>query len=384
MEGTSCASDPRSRQSFRRTAVFVISADYARATGGWVYDGRVLSELRRLGWEVRDLIAPAGFPGPDAAAAAETARLLSALPDRTLVLSDQLVTSVLPDAMEAEASRLLLVPIVHHPLALEGGREAQASATLAETERRALSCARRVIATSAATARTLAAQYGVSTERLVVAQPGFDRQPASAGSARGQPLQLLAIGSVIPRKDYGTLIAALAGLRDRPWRLTIVGSTARDPGCVAALQAQVAATGLADRVRLAGETHDGALDKLWLGTDLFVSSSIHEGFGMALGEAISHGLPVVTTAAGAVADWVDRRAAIVVGVGDPDGLRTALARVLDDERYRQQLRQGALQARHDLPTWAAAAEIIDRALAPLIAVCLTEPGRGATLGSWRP
>jgi glycosyltransferase involved in cell wall biosynthesis len=368
MEGASCASDPRSTRSIRRTAAFVISPDYARGTGGWVYDSRVLSELRRLGWEIGELIAPAGFPNPDAAAAAETARLLSGLPDRTPVLSDQLVTSVLPDLMEAEASRLLLVPIVHHPLALEGGREAQASATLARMERRALSCARRVIATSAATARTLTAEYGVSAERLVVAQPGFDRRPPSPGSATSQPLQLLAVGSVIPRKDYGTLIAAVAGLRERPWQLTIVGSIARDPGYVAALEAQIAAAGLADRIRLAGETHDETLDKLWLAADLFVSSSIHEGFGMALGEAISHGLPVVTTAAGAVADWVDRRAAVVAGVGDAGALRAAIARVLDDERYRQKLRHGALQARHDLPTWAGAAETIDRALAPLMAV----------------
>jgi glycosyltransferase involved in cell wall biosynthesis len=368
MEGASSASGPRSTRSIRRTAVFVISADYARGTGGWVYDSRVLSELRRLGWEMRDVIAPAGFPDPDAAAAAETARLLSALPDRTLVLSDQLVTSVLPDVMEAEASRLLLVPIVHHPLALEGGREAQPSEMLAHAERRALSCARRVIATSAATARTLTAEYAVSAERLVVAQPGFDRQPASPGSAYGRPLQLLAIGSVIPRKDYGTLIAALAGLRDRRWQLTIVGNTARDPDYAAALRAQIAAAGLAGRVYLAGEANDEELDKLWLAADLFVSSSIHEGFGMALGEAITHGLPVVTTAAGAVADWVDRRAAIVVDVGNADAFRTALARVLDDERHRQQLHEGALQARHDLPTWADAAETVDRALAPLVAV----------------
>jgi glycosyltransferase involved in cell wall biosynthesis len=366
MEGASRASDPRSAPSIRRSAVFVISADYARGTGGWVYDSRLLLELRRLGWEIRDVTAPAGFPNPDAAAAAETARLLSALPDRTLVLSDQLVTSVLPDVMEAEAGRLLLVPIVHHPLALEGGREAQPWETLAQAERRALSCARRVIATSAVTARTLAAEYGVRADRLVVAQPGFDRQPASVGSAHGQPFQLLAIGSVIPRKDYGTLVAALAGLRDHAWRLTIVGSTERDPGYVAALRAQIAAAGLADRVHLAGETHDAALDTLWDAADLFVSSSIHEGFGMALGEAITHGLPVVTTAAGAVADWVDRRAAVVVGVGDAEALRAALARVLDDPKHRRQLCDGALKAHHSLLTWSGTAEIIDRALAPLV------------------
>src|ERR1700741_4918654 len=151
MGGASRASDSPSTAGPRRAAAFVISADYARGTGGWVYDSRILSELCRLGWEIRDVIAPAGFPNPDAAAMAEAARLLSALPDRSLGLSGQLATGVLPDAMEAEADRLRPVPIVHHPLALEGGRETQPSETLARAGRRAFACARRVIPTSART-----------------------------------------------------------------------------------------------------------------------------------------------------------------------------------------------------------------------------------------
>src|SRR5689334_2177992 len=145
--------DRRERVGTRRAAVFVISADYARRTGGWIYDYRLLEEMRRRGWDIRELVAPAGFPAPDSAAVARTTALLSSLADRTLVLSDHLVTSVLPDLMAAEAGRLLLAPIVHHPLALEGNHGAAASETVAQAERRALSVAHRVITTSSATAR---------------------------------------------------------------------------------------------------------------------------------------------------------------------------------------------------------------------------------------
>ena len=356
---------PSSRSPIAREAVFIISADYARFTGGWAYDARLLAELRGRGWTIRDAIAPAGFPTPDAAAIAATAQLLSALPDRTLVLSDQLVVNVLPDIMAAEAGRLVLVPIVHHPLALEGGLAEDVRAAFARGERRALAAARLVITTSSATADTLARDYGVPRERMIVAQPGFDQKPASAGSRSGPPF-LLNIGAVVPRKDHGTLIAALAGLRDRAWRLAIVGNTTRAADHVAALRQQIAASGLGDRVDLMGEMDQDALGQLWPATDLFVSSSIHEGFGMAVGEAIGRGVPVVTTEAGAVTEWLDRRAGIVVGVGDTGALRAAIARVLDEPKYREQLRRGALQARTALPSWAEAGEIVDAALSRLI------------------
>jgi glycosyltransferase involved in cell wall biosynthesis len=176
---------------------------------------------------------------------------------------------------------------------------------------------------------------------------------------------LLAIGAVVPRKDHGTLITAMAGLRDRRWRLVIAGNTTRAVDHVAALRHQIAVAGLVDRVDLAGEVDDGELAQLWSAADLFISSSAHEGFGMAVGEAVARGLPVVTTAAGAVAGWLDRRAAIVVEVGDADALRAAIGRLLDDRGHREQLRIAAAQARGDLPSWADAGSIVDRALSRL-------------------
>jgi glycosyltransferase involved in cell wall biosynthesis len=359
-----CGDDPQAVGAVERAAAFVISADYERRTGGWVYNARLVAELRRRGWDIRDVVAPAGFPAPDSAAAAATTALLAALPDRTLVLSDQLVTNVLPDLMVAEAARLRLVPIVHHPLELERGRSVAAPEVVAQRERRALSAARRIITTSSATADILTADYGVASERLVVARPGIDRLQPAGGSAGGPPL-LLAIGAVVPRKDHGTLIAAMAGLRDRPWRLVIVGNTTRAADHVATLRHQIAAAGLVDRIDLAGEIDDSELAQLWSAAELFVSSSAHEGFGMAVGEAVARALPVVTTAAGAVAGWLDRRAAIVVEVGDADALRAAIGRLLDDRGHREQLRSAAAQARADLPSWADAGSIVDGALSRL-------------------
>src|SRR6185437_16167119 len=99
---------------------FVISADYAQRTGGWIYDHRLLQELAAGGWRIRTATLPAGFPAPSPVARAQSAATFAAIADDSLVLVDQLCLGVLPEVAAAEGDRLRLVMIVHHPLALEG------------------------------------------------------------------------------------------------------------------------------------------------------------------------------------------------------------------------------------------------------------------------
>jgi len=88
-----------------RELTFAISADYERATGGWVYNQRLLEGLARLGWRIHRLTLPAGFPHPSPAARAEAAAAFRGLANGTLVLVDQLCLGVLPEVAKAEAQR---------------------------------------------------------------------------------------------------------------------------------------------------------------------------------------------------------------------------------------------------------------------------------------
>jgi glycosyltransferase involved in cell wall biosynthesis len=88
--------------------------------------------------------------------------------------------------------------------------------------------------------------------------------------------------------------------------------------------------------------------------DAFVLPSYFEGYGMALAEALAHGLPVVSTTAGAIPDTVPGNAGVLVPPGDALALRTALAALLDDPALRARLAAGARAARAALPTWPQA------------------------------
>jgi glycosyltransferase involved in cell wall biosynthesis len=345
---------------------FAISADYARLTGGWIYDHKLLQGLSARGWQVRRLTLPAGFPEPSPVVRAQSAAAFSAIADHSVVLVDQLCLGVLPEVAAAEGRRLRLVMIVHHPLALEGYRPAPDRGSLARAERAALSHVAAVIATSPSTARALIREYAVPADRIVIALPGVDRQPLARGSG-GRVVNLISLGAVVPRKNHGLLFRALAGLERLPWRLTVVGNLARARDHVGALRGMITASGLSARIRLAGELPADRLAQLWSEADLFVSSSRHEGYGMAIAEAFAHGVPVVTTYAGAAGAWVGRRGAKIVRDDSVAGLRAALREVIVGQAQRALLRRGAVARRRSLPSWEATAAAVDARLQQLVA-----------------
>ncbi|MDM0070368.1 glycosyltransferase family 4 protein [Variovorax sp. J31P207] len=332
---------------------FLVPGDLGTRTGGYGYDRRIIDGLRAAGWQVDVQSLGPGFPEPDASALALARRLIEALPDGTLAVVDGLGFGVLPDLAAAHAKRLRWVALVHHPLSLETGLAPDRQRALFESERRALASARGVVVTGPATARALAA-FDVEAARITVVEPGTDPAPLARGSGAAAPA-LLCVASVTPRKGHALLVEALAGLRDRPWTLDCAGSLTMDPACAAALAAAIEARGLQDRVRLHGECDEAGLRALYQAADVFVLPSFHEGYGMALAEALAHGLPVISTLAGAIPDTVPSTAGLLVPPGEVDALRAALRRLLDEDGLRARLAEGAREARRGLPDWRSSA-----------------------------
>jgi glycosyltransferase involved in cell wall biosynthesis len=338
----------------------LLPGDPATLTGGYEYDRRLAAGLRELGWEVTVHALDASFPAPDAAGLGHAREVLARIPDGRQVLIDGLALGAMPDLAIAEARRLRLVGLVHHPLAEETGLPPTRAEALRRSEARALAAVRRVIATSAATARALP-DYGVVAERIVVVEPGTDPAPLARGSG-GPEVELLCVASVVPRKGHALLIEALAGLASRDWRLTCAGSLDRSPDTVVALRGRIEGLGIADQVRLAGEVDRSALAACYDRADVAVLATYHEGYGMALAEALARGLPVVSTLAGAVRDTVPADTGLLVPVGDMAALRGALASMIGDAALRARLAAGARRARERLPTWPASCARLARAL----------------------
>ena len=195
----------------------------------------------------------------------------------------------------------------------------------------------------------------------MVASPGSDPAPLAQGSQDGV-VRLLSVGAVVPRKGFDVLIAALATLGDLPWRLTIAGDRTRDRSAAAQLDADIARHALENRVAVLDAVSPQRLAALYAEADLFVLASYFEGYGMAYAEAVAHGLPVIGTNIGAIADTVPPDAGLLVDPGDIPAFAGAMRRVIEDAGLRRRLADAARTAAPQFPTWRQSAEVFAHAL----------------------
>jgi glycosyltransferase involved in cell wall biosynthesis len=344
-----------------KAASFVVPGDLAIPTGGYAYDGRIIAELRALGWQMQVLDIGDSFPRPTAAARANTQRGLAALPGEHPIVIDGLAFGVLGEEARELAPGHKLVALVHHPLALESGLSAGDSAALRASECAALACARHVIVTSPSTAQLLVADFAVAPQRLSIVRPGTDRAAAPT-RAPGPMVELLAVGSVVPRKGYDVLVSALAKMPDLAWRLVIAGDRERSPDTARLIEAEIERLDLRERIIFAGAVASERLMQLYAAADLFVLASRFEGYGMAYAEAIAHGVPVVGTRAGAIPDTVPASAGILVPPDDVDALAGVLRRLIESPSERTRLAAGARVAAAALPSWQDSAKLFARVL----------------------
>lgn len=218
-----------------------------------------------------------------------------------------------------------------------------------------------VIAVSKSTRRDLVDLYGAPAEKISVIYEGIDPVFTPAPSdevARVAALYspdrpyLLMVGTLEPRKNHATAMAALARLKAAglPHRLLVVGGQG---WLFAPIQAQVERLGLAGDVHFAGYAPTADLPALYSGAACVLLPSLYEGFGFPALEAMACAAPVVCSDAGSLPE-VAGDAALLVPPTDDAALAAAVRRILDDSALAAEMRRRgpAHTARF---TWSACA-----------------------------
>lgn len=336
-----------------RQAAFAIPGDINTVTGGYIYERRLLEELRALGHDVAHMQLGASFPDPTVTEMSDGVEQLVALdPARALILDGLIYGSIATEGLARVTAPI--VAMIHHPLALETGLDPATRDHLFKTERDNLALAKHVLVPSPHTARILREDYGVPAEKITVARPGSE--PAGGTQSPTDPPLILSVGLQHPRKGHDVLIKALAEVRDLPWRAAIVGSI-QDEGHARHLAQMVVDFGLSDKVELLGAMPRDALNGLYANASVFALATWYEGYGMVFDEAMSRGLPIVSCTGGAVPETVAKGAGLLVTPGNVTELADALGRVLTDTSLRAGMAEASLKAGSELPSWRDTARV---------------------------
>ncbi len=199
--------------------------------------------------------------------------------------------------------------------------------------RRAIAEGAFVHADSGFVADQVMAEFGVDPGRIRVVHLGIPPLPLAATDPTTRPRlpdgcrrYVLALGTVEPRKDYALLVSAFGPVAaDHPdVALVIVGG---DGWGSEPFHRALEASPVRSRIVRAGYLDEASLAATMAQASLLAYPSVYEGFGFPPLQAMTAGVPVVATRAGSVPEVVGD-GALLVEVGDADGLAGAMSRVL--------------------------------------------------------
>ncbi|WP_010531625.1 glycosyltransferase [Lentibacillus jeotgali] len=167
-----------------------------------------------------------------------------------------------------------------------------------------------------------------------------DHKHIFAGDAK----VIITAGRLVKDKDHETLLHAFAMLKDRlNTKLVILGEGELE----ATLKRKAEELKIADSVHFLGFQRNPYI--YFKHADLFVLSSLHEGFGHVLAEALATGIPVVSTNCrpGAREVLNDGEFGVMCDVGDAEDIALKLYQtlIMDNEQLMQMVDRGKERAR---------------------------------------
>ncbi|MFO8042587.1 MAG: glycosyltransferase family 4 protein [Alkalispirochaeta sp.] len=401
----------------------VIFGDLDQPSGGYLYDQRLVRSLRAAGHRVTVVSQPpdltyrrqrrlgrrtlravraggsvsAEHRGTDDLAT--IARLTEVRPD--LVIIDELNHAAVGPWLSALASVLPGVHVtglVHHLRSDEAGaprrsrrweREflrgcdsflCNSSVTLGRVQR--VSGVRRPSAVAFPGGDSAGYGRGDGTPSPRPSSPSGPRlTPAgtigsSSTAARRNSLRLLSVGSVIPRKNFHTVVDAVASMPEV--HLSIVGDTNVDTRYTELLREKISRHRISDRVVLRGRVPVDLLESEFENADLFAVPSQYEGFGIVFLEALSRGIPVIAPAAGGARDIVRPRTdGYLVRPGSVRQVRRAISEILDHPETLTAMSRAARQRSEQFHSWERSMAGAVRFLETVAAAPVSDGGRGA-------
>lgn len=194
---------------------------------------------------------------------------------------------------------------------------------------------------------------GIPVERFTAKNSHARERVLAAAGWRGPCVVAGIVARLTAPKDHATLLAAMAIARASvpQLRLVLVGDGPLRP----ALEKSCADLQIGEAVSFLGDRSD--VSELLAGFDMFVLSSISEGYSISLLEACASALPVVATDVGGNPEIIrDGRNGILVPARSPEAFAAAMVRLATDPALREEIAQRNHRFAHEEASVRAMAE----------------------------
>jgi len=181
---------------------------------------------------------------------------------------------------------------------------------------------------------------------------------------------LLFVGQWLPMKGIVYLTAAFREIARRhpDLTLTCAGTLAPADHVLAGFAPEVR-----DRVTVIPRLDRSALVDQYRRSDILISPSLYEGFGLALLEAMAARLPIITTRVGVAADTLqDGESALIIPTRHPEAIVREVERLIADVSLRERLGETAHEAALHYREPKAVVDLANRLLT---VIDRTPPGR---------
>jgi glycosyltransferase involved in cell wall biosynthesis len=223
-----------------------------------------------------------------------------------------------------------------------------------------------VITSSAHTKRLVIECLGVEADHVYVCPPGAPTwQTLGRGPNTPDDGYILFVGTLEPRKNLDVLLDAFTALSRAPRRcprLVIAGGVS--PGAARWLD-RISRAPLKDYVVYKGYVADQEREALYAGARALVLPSFDEGFGLPVLEAMSAGVPVVTSDRGSLPEVVGT-AGVLLDPRDVAAWTSTLERLSSDHKWAVDLAEAGLERARAF-TWQQSAAELRRAYVDAIA-----------------
>ena len=213
-----------------------------------------------------------------------------------------------------------------------------------------------IIAVSEFTKSELVELYDVASPRIAVIYNGARPAPVKPLPGVLPGNYFLFVGTIEPRKNFATLLAAWRIVRSRlreKWNYKLLVAGGRGWRCPPARE-QAKGKGLEDEVVVLDYVRGEHLPAIYSGAKALVYPSLYEGFGIPPIEAMAYGTPVIASTAPALPEVVGD-AALLVDPHRPEAIADAIMRIHEDSGLREDLIVRG-RKRAALFTWQRTAE----------------------------